>query len=98
MYVIAAIIIDIVAIMAAHSAHRACLRADVAASDAKLLAARAMALASLAIARVSFSRALRLKDKKSEAHCFLSDDHTPDDFLDNIVLSSKDSRDLMNVS
>jgi len=102
MYAIAAIIIAIVAIMAAHMAQRACSRADLELERASIKASEAIRLASLAIARVSSSRALRLYDdllfKKSDAHCLFCADHTPDEILDNIVSSSKGSKDLINGS
>ena len=96
--VAADIIAAIAAIIAAIFAHRAELAAAAASSRATVKAADAIRLASLAIERISSSRASRLKDERlsnnSDAHFLCSTDHVLDASLEDISSSLKDSKDL----
>ena len=74
--------------------------ADLEAERAISLASDAMRLASLAAARVSSSRASRLRDdilfNQSDVHCSFCADHLPDESIEETESSPKDSNFLIN--
>ena len=95
----AAIIMAIVGIIRSIHLERRAKRA----SDLVIAkASEAIRLASLAIERVSSSRASRLNDDlpidQSDAHFFFCEDQIPCESLDDTSISPKDSKDLINES